>query len=463
MIMKKLLKWLAVGAVLAAKLHAAERPNILFILTDDQRWDTMGCAGNPIIKTPNMDFLAREGVRFQNMFVTTAICAASRASIFTGLYERTHRFTFGTAPLSRDYVATSYPTLLKQAGYRTGFIGKFGVDVERGAQNQMFDQFVCLGRNPYWKKQPDGSLKHLTDIEGEKAIAFLDTVKPGKPFCLSVSFNAPHAEDKDPQQYFWQHESDSLYENVTIPVPKTMSDDFFNALPPFLRNSESRKRFNWRFNEPDKFQRMVKGYYKMISGVDLVIGRIRAALAMRGLAENTIIILTGDNGYFLGERGFADKFYIYEPSIRVPLIVYDPRLKQSERGRVMSSVALNVDLAPTMLDRAGVQPPKGMQGRSLRPILEGRTPADWRTEFFYEHLFNNPNIPKSEGIRTARWTYVRWFEQKPMVEEIYDHEVDFDETCNLAPDSKQAGLLEQLRQRTTELRDQYTPTKETSR
>ncbi len=450
-----LLMAVAAVAAPARELSAADRPNILFILTDDQRWDTMRCAGNPIIQTPNMDALARSGVRFQNMFVTTAICAASRASIFTGLYERTHRFTFQTPPLRSEYTAISYPTLLKQSGYYTGFVGKFGVEVQNGVQKQMFDYFKPLFRTPYWKKQPDGSLKHLTDIEGENAIAFLDTVKPGTPFCLSVSFNAPHAEDTDPQQYFWQHECDHLYENVTVPIPITMTDAFFNAQPAFLRKSLSRVRFNLRFNEPEKYQRMVKGYYKMISGVDQVIGRIREVLAKRGLADNTVIIFTGDNGYFLGERGFADKFYIYEPSVRVPLIIYDPRLKESECGRVLSPVALNVDLAPTMLDLAGVPVPKLMQGRSLRPLLEGPAPSDWRTEFFYEHLFDIPSIPKSEGLRTSRWTYVRWFEQKPMVEEIYDHEADFDETRNLAVDPKYADLLSQLRQRTTELRDQY--------
>ena len=314
--------------------HAAEtpkKPNIVFILTDDQRWNMMACAGDPIIHTPNMDALAKEGVRFPNMFVTTAICAASRASILTGLYERTHRYTFNTKPIRDEHIAISYPVLLRKAGYRTGFVGKFGVGVEKGATLRMFDSFVPLTRTPYWKKQKDGSMKHLTDIEGEKAIAFLDTVKPGQPFCLSVSFNAPHAEDNDPKQYYWQKEVDDLYKDAKFPIPKTMTDDFFNALPDFLKNSESRVRFKWRFDEPKKYQVMVRGYYRMISGVDLVIGRIREALKKRGLADNTVIIFTSDNGYFLGERGFADKWYIYEHSIRVPLLVFDPRAEGRAR------------------------------------------------------------------------------------------------------------------------------------
>ncbi len=200
---------------------------------------------------------------------------------------------------------------------------------------------------------------------------------------------------------------------------------------------------------------MVRGYYRMISGVDLVIGRIRAALKKRGLADNTIIIFTSDNGYFLGERGFADKWYIYEHSIRVPLLVFDPRAPKVDRGRVVEAMALNVDLGPTMLDLAGIEIPKLTQGRSLLPLLKGKTPADWRTDFFYEHLFERKNIPKSEGVRTERFTYVRWFEQKPVVEELYDHEADFDEMKNLIAEPKYAEVLEKLRKRTTELRDQY--------
>jgi arylsulfatase A-like enzyme len=343
--------------------------------------------------------------------------------------------------------------LLRKAGYRTGFVGKFGVAAEADGRERMFDSFALLDRSPYWKKQPDGSLKHLTDIEGEKAVAFLDSVKPGEPFCLSVSFNAPHAEDADPLQYYWQKEVDDLYADVRFTPPKTMADAFFRANPPFLRESESRARFHWRFDLPAKYQQMVRGYYRMISGVDLVVGRIREALAKRGLAENTVIVFSSDNGYFLGERGFADKWYIYEPSVRVPLLVFDPRAKDG--GRVVDRMALNVDLSPTFLEWAGVPVPPAVQGRSLVPLLNGPPPADWRTDFFYEHLFDRRNIPKSEGVRTERFAYVRWFEQSPVVEELYDHVADFDETKNLVRDPRHADVLAKLRARTTELRDRY--------
>lgn len=223
-----LLAAFAVNFQLATPVNAQEkacadtrRPNIVFLLADDMRWDAMGCAGNPIIKTPNLDTLASQGIRFKNAFVTTSICAASRASILTGLYERTHRYTFNTKSITEEHIAISYPVQLRKAGYRTGFVGKFGVGVLPGAVNEMFDSFIPLDRNPYWKKQPDGSEKHLTDIECDKAIEFIKSLKPGKPFCLSVSFNAPHAEDNDPKQYFWQNVGDR----------STLSASFSTVLP----------------------------------------------------------------------------------------------------------------------------------------------------------------------------------------------------------------------------------------
>jgi arylsulfatase A-like enzyme len=446
----------AVRGVEAAPAAAgASRPNLVLLLTDDQRWDALGCAGHPIVRTPNIDALARGGIRFRNAFVTTPICAASRASLLTGLYERTHRYTFGTPPLIDRHTEISYPVRLKKAGYRTGFVGKFGVNVPKGAEGRMFDYFRPLNRNPYFKKQADGTERYVEDIAGDRAVEFLDGCKPGEPFCLSVSFNAPHAEDNDPRQYFWPPSVDHLYKDTLIPVPKTMSPEFFEAQPEFLKSSESRVRFNWRFNEPAKYQEMVRGYYRMISAVDQVIGRLREELERRGLAENTIVLFSSDNGYFLGERGFADKWYGYEYSLRVPLIVFDPRLDPPRRGRVLDPMALNVDVAPTLLDLAGVPVLAEMQGRSLLPLLRGDAPKDWRTDFFFEHLFERNNIPKSEGVRTERWTYIRWFDQTPLVEELYDHVADFDQTRNLVRDPRHADILVQLNKRTDQLRDRY--------
>ena len=418
-------------------------PNILFLLTDDQRWDAMGCAGNPVIKTPNMDFLAEKGVRFGQSFVTTPICAASRASIFCGLYERTHGYTFTQPPLRREYTDISYLRLLKHAGYQTGFIGKFGIAVEEGAAEEMFDVFHPTSY-PYFK-EIDGKRRHLTDIHGDMAIDFLESVSKDRPFCLSLSFWAPHADDGAEEQYFWPESCDGLYKNVQIPVPETADPAFFDNHPEFLKRSLNRTRWHWRFDNPAKYQKMVKGYYRMISGVDAVIGRILVELRKSGQDQNTVIILSSDNGYFLGERGFAGKWLMHDVSIRVPLVFYDPRLPRSRQGRVKEELALNIDLPVTILDLAGHQIPEAAQGRSLLPLLAGKEEA-WREEILCEHLWDHEEIPRSECIRTQSWKYIR-YPRHPDFEELYDLHSDPQEIHNLALMEDNLSLLQQFRER----------------
>ncbi len=428
--------------------QTSHRPNFLFLFTDDQRWDAMGCAGNPIIRTPEMDRLAAEGVRFDYAFVTTPICAASRASAFTGMYERTHGNTFGTPPLAKPYIDISYPLQLRQAGYHTGFVGKFGVDVAEGSQDRMFDWYRPLFRNPYFKTI-NGKERHLTDIIADEAIRFIRDSAGRQPFCLSVSYNAPHAEDTDPRQYIPPRECEDLYRDVVIPAPITGSKEFFESQPLYLKQSLNRIRWYWKFDTPAKYQEMVKDYYRMVTGIDRTIGRIREALETAGVAENTVIILMGDNGYFLGERGFAGKWYMYDLSIRVPLIICDPGLTESRRGRVLDDFALNVDLSPTMLDLAGVQIPAAVQGRSLVPLVTGES-VNWREYVFCEHLFERHDIPQSEGVRTHRWKYLRYRNQVNS-EELYDLHVDPHETENLAWRDEYQDVLVELRQRCDEM------------
>ena len=423
------------------------RPNLLIVVTDDQRWDSLGCMGDTRLRTPHLDQLAADGVRFDQAFVTTAICAASRASILTGQYEGTHGYTFGTPPLCDAHVDASYPAQLKRAGYRTGFIGKFGVNAAKGATPRMFDVFEPLGGPPAGAAGPNGERRHRCDRTADRALAFLDGCRTDHPWCLSVSFHEPHADDGDPRQYVWPSAFDTLYEDVVFAPPATMDPSFFATLPEFLRRSESRVRFGWRFDEADKYQRMVRGYHRLIAAVDANVGRLRAALAARGMADDTIIVFTSDNGYFLGERGFADKWYAYEPSIRVPLLVVDPRAAKARRGVRSAAMALNVDLAPTLLDFAGVAIPAVHQGHSLRPVLAGDAPADWRRSFFYEHRFVHARIPRSEGVRTEQFTYLRWIDETPAPEELYDHVADFAQVHNLAADAAQAATLADLRAR----------------
>ena len=434
---------LALGRGPAAAAGGEERPNILFVLTDDQRFDTMGCAGNPVIKTPNLDRLARDGVRFDRAFVTTPICAASRASILTGTFERTHTYTFTKPPLARPFIDLSYPVLLRQAGYRTGFVGKLGVAVEKGVEKEMFD-FAKLTNFPYFQKV-NGVERHLTEIEGDHVVEFLRGVKPDQPFCLAWCPWAPHADDGNPKQYFWPPAVDHLYEDVEIPVPEMAAPSYYEAQPEFLKNTMSRTRWAWRFDTPEKYQSMVKGYYRMISGVDLVLGRVLAELGRLGLAENTVVVMSSDNGYFLGERGYADKWLMYDLSINVPLIVFDPRAPREDRGLVRRELALNVDLPATFLDLAGVKIPEKIQGRSLRPLL-GRSRPAWREDIFCEELWDHPEIPQSECVRTEGWKYIQ-YPKHPEYVELFDLAADPQEKRNLACEAAHRPRLEDLRTR----------------
>ncbi len=414
------------------------KPNIIFILTDDQRWDALGYAGNQIIKTPNMDKLADSGLYFKNAFVTTPICAASRASLFTGLYERTHNYTFGKPKLNNAYMHNSYPYLLRKAGYRTGFVGKFGVKVNDGMVDSMFNSSVITSY-PYFK-EVDGKQVHLADIHGNHAIDFIKTNKD-QPFCLSLSFWSPHANDGAEEQYFWPAYCDGLYEDIEIPTPETANPAFFEGLPEFLKTTMNRKRWYWRYDTPEKFQKMVKGYYRMISGVDHVIGRIQMELAEQGLAENTVIILMGDNGYFLGERGYAGKWLMYEHSIRVPMIIYDPRQPEAKKGKAINEMVLNLDVTPTILELAGVDIPGSYHGESLLAFYD-EIPKDWRSSVFCEHrLENNALLLKTECFRDDTWKFIR-YEDYPDFVELYNHSEDFDETLNLALDEKYAKKID---------------------
>jgi arylsulfatase A len=436
--------------------NQAQRPNIIFFLTDDHRHDAMGCAGNPIIKTPTMDKLAKKGVRFKNAFVTTSICAASRASLFTSMVERTHRYTFGTPPLRPEHVAVSYPVLLRQAGYRTGFIGKFGVGVEKGTQAKMFDSYVPVDRNPYFRKAKDGTIQHLLDISCDAAIEFLQDCKNDQPFCLSISFNEAHAEDGDLENHFpYPKWVEHLYADEKMPEPRLNDPKIFESQPEFLKKSMNRIRYFWRWDTPEKYQKNLRNYFRMISGVDTVMAKVLAEVDRLGFAENTIIIFSGDNGYYMANRGFAGKWSHYEDSLRVPLIIYDPRLPMEQRGKLVEEMALNIDIPRTMLDLAGIKGSKLLQGRSLVPLIEGQHPGDWRTDFFCEHLMEHKDIPKWEGVRDQRWVYARYFDQKPVFEFLHDLKADPDQLKNLATDPQYAKQLEVMSKRCNELRDQY--------
>lgn len=429
------------------------KPNVVFILVDDLRWNALGCMGDPIVQTPNIDRLAKEGVLFKNMYVTTSICAVSRATALTGQWMRRHGVVDFATGISNEKWGDTYPGQFRAAGYHTGFIGKYGVGTPQvtAARGASFD---------FWRGEPgqagrffidpaDATRTHKTAKIGNDALAFLAVAPKDKPFSLSISFNAVHARDHEKREYEPDPRDEKLYEDVEIPLPKLATDDAFKKLPEFVQKSEGRRRWEWRFDEPQKAQQILRDYYRLITGMDREVGRVLDALEQQKLADNTVVIFTADNGYALADRGMADKWYAYEEDMRVALIIKDPRLSQGRRGATVDSMVLNVDLAPTMLDLADIRIPAVMQGRSVKPLLEGKRPADWRKEFFYEHHTKPDRIPPVEAVRMQQWKYVRWMEPNPVTEELYDLEADPLEERNVITDPQNAETLKVLRTKWT--------------
>jgi len=448
---------LAVMALLAivavGRLSAAERPNIVFFFADDQTTSTLGCYGNPVIKTPNIDALATRGTRFENAFVSHSICWVSRTTILTGLTGRSYG-TPGNHELALpEAVESLYSDILHEHGYRTGYFGKWHAKMPAGYRPQdHFDAFEAIGRNPYYKTQPDGSLRHETELIVDRGIEFIKEQPKDQPFALNLWFNATHAEDGDRRpgigHFPWPRAVDGMYEDITIDPPRLHDPAIFERHPDFLQTTINRERYFWRWNTAAKYQINVRAYYRMVSGIDGAIGRFLAALEDAGLAENTIIVYSADNGYYMGNRGLAGKWSHYDESLRVPLIVADPRVPGDQRGQVIDAPALNLDLPATFLDWAGVPVPDHYQGRSLQPLVGGDLPDDWRDETFHEHFAVRTRIPAFEGLRNARFKYVRYFDHGNY-EFLHDLARDPDELINLADDPEHADTLQAMRDRTT--------------
>lgn len=424
-----LLLVLAVAPIGASAQTA--RPNIIFLLSDDQRWSTLGAMGDTLIRTPEIDALAKQGATFDNAFATTAICFASRASIFSGQHYSRHGLNGFGSVFTAAALAQTYPMVLRSAGYQTGFIGKWGLG--NPLPTASFDNWYGFaGQGDYEIKKDGVVVQHLTAKMGDQAMQFLDSTSRSKPFCLSLSFKAPHIQDGDPRQFIPDPADMGLYTAAKFPAPPNAEPAFFEALPAFLKdtNAEMRKRWNLEYRTPAMYQESMKNYYRLITGADRVVGRIRKKLAELGIDGNTVIVYTSDHGMFIGDRGFAGKWLPYEASIRVPLIMYDPRAPGKERGIRIAETALNVDIPSTLLGLAGVAAPAGMQGKDLLPLIKG-TAREWRTEFFYDHTWVSAVVPSSQALVGMRYKYIVYPFAQPPYEELYDLRADPNEAKNL--------------------------------
>ncbi len=430
---------------------AAQKPNIVFFFTDDQSSNTIGCYGNEVIKTPNIDKLAEQGTRFDNTFVSQPICWVSRTTILTGLTARSSGIK-GLPDRPRiDAVKTLYSDILRENGYRTGYFGKWHAYMPKGWKAEdHFDEFQSIRRTPFFKTLPDGSLIHETDLIVDRGIEFIKNQPKEKPFALNLWFNACHAEDGDRRpgigQFPWPQSANGMYENITIAPPRLNDPAIFEALPEHLRTSITRERYFWRWNTPKKYQTNIRSYYRMVSGIDNAIGRFMVELEKAGFKDNTIIVYSADNGYIMGNRGLSGKWSHFEESTRVPLIITDPRVPADKRGQVTDAAALNLDLPATFLDWAGIKVPEHYQGHSLQPIVSDKKPADWRTETYHEHFAVRNRIPAFEGIRNDDFKYSRYFDHDD--EFLHDLNADPDELVNLANDPKYAKVLKEMRART---------------
>ena len=444
----------------------ATHPNIVFIMTDDQRQDAMSAYGNRILKTPNMDRIANEGIRFTEMFVTNSLCAPSRVSFLTGLYSHAHGVvTNGDGPqfYNGPGIRADQRTFvehLREAGYYTGLVGKWHLK----SMPTGFDEWVIF---PWQGEYRDPELiakgthlrtrGHADDVIGDQALAFLQHRPKDRPFCLLYQFKSPHRTWVPAERHA------KAFEDVAIPLPATIGEklegkpaavratemaladlpDYRDLVPVSLPREERLRR---------NYELVVKNYYRVLLSVDENVGRVLDFLDRQQLAQNTIVVYTSDNGFFLGEHGLYDKRLMYEPSIRVPLAIRHPeRIAAGQVDR--SHMVLNVDVAPTLLQLAGVPVPQGLHGRSMFPLLTRATTVPWRDAFLYEY-FEYPAghcAKKNRGIRTERWKLIHFFEQ-PQEWELYDLKADPDERRNLATETKHAKQLATLKTRMEELR-----------
>ena len=453
--MKKLILQCFVGLfVLSAVALADSRPNLLVLLTDDQRWDTLGVYNEDCpIPTPNLDRLANAGIRVDQAFVTTPICAVSRACILTGRYASNHRMHYFGVKMEDDVFANSYPIYLREAGYFSGHFGKYGVAISP-EQRAQFDVFDADGnQGPKFRQYKDEEL-HDSAWLTAKTRDFLDAVPGGKPFVLQLSYKAPHASSCPAP------EDDHLLDDVEFERSPYDTKAAFDNLPEIAKLSLMERVYAREFNNFDErsINHYMRQYYEKIVSVERSVGDIMAELETRGLADNTVIIFLSDHGTHFGEKQLAGKWTPYDESLRTPFIVYDPR-PGARHGAVSDKMVLNIDVAPTLLDLAGVKVPDIMDGKSLVPLvsdLQSQSSEQWRSQFAYEH-FTSPSramrpIPRTDGIRTDDFKYVRWFDADPVVEELFDLSRDPAEMNNLASNPEYAGKLEAMRAEYTEWR-----------
>jgi N-acetylglucosamine-6-sulfatase len=450
--------WLGVTPGFAAGKEAS-RPNVLLILCDDLRWDTLGCAGHPHVKTPHIDRLAAEGVRFRNAFCTTSLCSPSRASILSGLYAHTHRVLNNFTEFPERL--PSFPRRLQEGGYETGYIGKWHMGEENDEKRPGFDFFAThKGQGKYFGTEfnIDGRREVRPGYYTHEVTALaVDWVKRprSKPWLLMLGHKAPHSF------YLPEPKYSNTFDHVKIEYPDTAFK--LEGKPAWIKDRLYTWHgiygplFEWRKQFPDDrpaavkdFAAMTRAYWGTILSVDDSVGRLVQTLRDLDQLDNTVIIFMGDNGLLNGEHGMVDKRTMHEPSIRIPLIVRYPGLAPPGAPRAVSELVLTLDLAPSVLELCGLPSLPKIHGRSWVKLVQ-RGDSGWRKSFFYEYNYEKqfPYTPNVRGVRTEDWKYVHYPHGDGLPDrhlpELYDLRNDPDERHNLAADPQHTDNVRELR------------------
>ena len=471
---------------------SSDRPNIIFIMTDDHASHAMSCYGSRINRTPNVDRIANEGMRFDNCFCTNSICTPSRATILDGRYNHMNGVT--TLKTHMDNRLTTFPKLLQNAGYKTAIFGKWHLGTGPKHCPTGFDDWAVLpGQGKY--HNPDfifpgsgGGVResrqgYVTDIITDMCLDWLQNRDESKPFCLLYHHKAPH------RPWYPDEKHADMYLNEYIPEPETLYDDYKNrssaAASATMRVGVDMLPTDVKGEVPDNikehearrwgYQRYIKDYLRVVASVDDNVGRVLDYLDESGLSENTIVVYTSDQGFFLGDHGWYDKRFIYEESLRMPFVVRYP--KEVEPGSVNKDIVLNTDFAPLFLELAETEIPDQIQGRSIRPLLQGKTPSDWRQSMYYRYWMHkdpNHNVYAHYGVRTHRYKLIYYYsealDQPGAIDEsltpeweLFDLDNDPCELNNVYHDPDYSGVVQELKdelhRQQKEVQD--TPVKET--
>ena len=462
--MKKILSFLALiisFSIFSAPAADVLRPNIVFVLVDDLRWDALSCTGNKIAKTANIDRIAKEGALFKNFFVTLPLCAPSRAAFLTGQYAHKNGVIDNSNRNELSHKLVTFPKLLRDTGYETAYIGKIHMGND-DSPRPGFDRWVSFkGQGVYENPLMNFDGKemkmtgYMTDILNSNAVAFVNK-EHTKPFVLYLAHKAVHGPFTPAERH------KNLYADAKVSRPPSI-DDSLEGKPVLTRDADaaapkkqkkaakaaakSEAKADKKFPPGTMLQQL-----RALAAIDDGVGQIFAALEKTKQLDNTIFIFSSDNGYFWGEHGLGDKRWAYEESIRDPLLVRYPKLVKA--GMKIDAMVLNIDLAPTLLELGGAKIPKEVQGQSFLPLFQGEK-AKWRDSALFEYFKDGNNrTPTWQAVRTERWKYIQYKDLSDM-DELYDLKKDPFEMKNLASDSSATKMLKEMKAELAKLQKQY--------